>query len=245
MSRLADIVDCSASDYFDMEAIYAVGDIHGCLEQLASLEQRIHSDASMNGYGKWAVCYLGDYVDRGPNTCGVINHHLANPNCIPHRIFLLGNHEANMLRFCQGFDNDEQEWLDFGGRATALSYGLDCSPGCEVSNIRVRLLSVLPGSHIHFLKSLRLFARWSGYLFVHAGIAPDRSLNAQLRKDLTTIREPFLSSMELPICVVHGHTISLEPTVMRHRIGVDTGAFVTGRLTAVRLDGSSPWLLTT
>lgn len=219
--------------------VYAIGDVHGCLAALQRLERVIEESAAAFP-GEVAIIFLGDYIDRGPHVSAVLDRlsegHFAG---YPTR-FLLGNHEDIMLRALQ-----EPElisaWLRWGGMATLASYGVALPQGVPPIE-RDRLLAsalydALPPAHLDFLDRLELSATVGDYLFVHAGIRPRRPLEKQSRSDMLTIREPFLSNAHsLPLRVVHGHSVSFEPSILPHRIGIDTGAFATGRLSCVMLE---------
>jgi len=235
------VIDCTREDPADHERVYAVGDVHGRLDLLAALEGRILADARRRRLSRWAVCYLGDYVDRGPDSRGVLDRLLDNPLRLPARVFLAGNHEDALRAFLDGA-TDGLSWMRYGGVATLASYGLGFpEPGCpDTDTLRDRLRARMPPRHRAFLASLRVFLRWRGFLLVHAGVMPDRPLAAQRRRDLTLIREPFLSAPPGGgVLVVHGHTVEDGPVLRPGRLGIDTGAYLTGRLTAAVLGGGT------
>ncbi len=229
--------------------LYAIGDIHGCAEELHRLHRMIAEDAARRQSGRAVyLVYVGDYVDRGPASAEVIETLLAPPPVVgAQRIFLRGNHEQAML----GFLADPEigaEWLDYGGLETLQSYGVPASGGGALWRHRLAegLADRLPAPHRQFLEGL--IDRWSygAYGFVHAGIRPGRSWDAQTTDDLLWIREPFLSSRSrFDRRIVHGHTITDLPEVRLHRIGIDTGAFCTGVLTALVIDGTEERFLQT
>lgn len=222
------------------EALYAIGDVHGCLAQLQALERLIVADAQHIQGEKWIVM-LGDYVDRGPNSAGVIDHLLANP---PHgfqRFCMAGNHEAMMLDFLAA-PSAGAPWLAYGGVETLASYGIDAQAlNWNDRHAATALInSAIPSEHIEFMRTIPLYLLVPGALFVHAGIRPGVALDQQTEGDLLWIRAPFLDAARLgDLRVIHGHTPSAEPVVTPSRIGVDTGAYATGRLTAVRLQANS------
>ena len=220
--------------YFDRwpEALYAIGDVHGCLPQLLDMERQIAADAAGVAGDKWIVM-LGDYVDRGPQSAGVVAHLLRPPPAGFRRFCLRGNHEQMMLDFLD--DPDEHAyWLLEGGLDTLQSYAIGAGPAllADVHQIGRHI----PLDHLQFLRDLPLFLSLPGTAFVHAGIRPGRSLAEQTDEDLIWIREPFLSS-ELPGAprVVHGHTPGPEPVVTPYRVCLDTRCYLTGRLTAARI----------
>ncbi len=216
-------------------AVYAIGDVHGCLAHLQALEALIVADAANIEGEKWIVM-LGDYVDRGPNSAGVLDHLLAPPPPGFERFCLAGNHEAMMLDFLSAPAADNT-WLSFGGIQTLTSYGIASSVNwSDTRRSRAIIESHVPAEHIDFLKKLALYLSLPGTVLVHAGIRPGVELERQLEADLLWIRQPFLDA-QLPDGqrVVHGHTPSAQPVVTLSRLGIDTGAAATGVLTAVRL----------
>jgi serine/threonine protein phosphatase 1 len=223
--------------------LYAIGDIHGCLDALLSLEALIVADAEGVPGEKWLV-YLGDYVDRGPRSAQVIDHLIAAAPPGFRRICLRGNHEAMML---SALDDPLalDDWLALGGDATLLSYGVNAE---EIEALRrggraTRRLNVVrahvPQEHIAFLKDLVAMLSVPGYVFVHAGLRPGVSFMDQDAEDMVWIRGEFLDAMhDFGAIVVHGHTIAPEPELLTGRIGIDTGCFMSGRLTALRIDAT-------
>lgn len=226
--------------------VYAIGDVHGCLAALQRLE-RVIEDSAAGFQGEVMIIFLGDYIDRGPHVSGVLDHLSKGRFAGYPTRFLLGNHEDILLR---AFQEPEliSAWLRWGGMATLASYGVALPQGVPPIE-RDRILAsalhdALPPAHLDFLDGLELSARVGDYLFVHAGIRPRRSLEKQSRNDMLTIREPFLSSTHsLPLRVVHGHSVSFEPSILPHRIGIDTGAFATGRLSCVMLEDARAEIL--
>ena len=219
--------------------IYAIGDIHGRADLLRDLHGRIRADFVERRPNRATVVYLGDYVDRGPASREVIDLVLKGPSEDMETVCLLGNHEDLMLDFLDGGGLD---WLPNGGGETMRSYGV--APESPYS--RNDLAARLPEAHVEFFRSLELYHVAGDYLFVHAGILPGRPLSEQSRFDLTWIRERFLGSGEdHGRCVVHGHTIRREVDVRPNRIGIDTGAFFTGRLTCLALEGDTRFLIQT
>lgn len=218
-------------------AVYAIGDVHGCFDQLVALEAEIVRDGLDIGGEKWLVT-LGDHIDRGPRSAAVLDHVMAPPPAGFRRFALRGNHEALALDFLAGRD-DTGDWLEQGGTETLLSYGIDPSaPSAAVA-------AAFPGAHRAFVEALPGYLSLPGWLFVHAGIRPGIPLADQSDDDLLWIREPFLSSqLTGGLRVVHGHAPGPDVVVTPHRIDVDTTCYASGRLSAVRVtpDGRTKFL---
>jgi serine/threonine protein phosphatase 1 len=222
--------------------VYAVGDIHGRVDLLRILNGLIHEDAYARQAPRNVVVYLGDYVDRGEDSRGVIDLLLREPLPGFERVHLKGNHEEVMIRFLEDTALG-QNWLAFGGMDTLASYGVRPPvPGCsrtELERAQRELALNLPRAHFEFLRDLPLTHEEGDYFFAHAGVRPGIKLDQQEAKDLLWIREEFLQSDEnLGKVVVHGHSITEEPTVRRNRIGIDTGAFRSDRLTCFIAEGT-------
>lgn len=219
--------------------VYAIGDIHGCDDLLAGLIGGIEADLEPGETP--LIIFLGDYVDRGPDSRGVIERLVQLRAKWPGTRFLGGNHEEAMLRFLQDMEAG-LVWSTYGGKAAMRSYGVE--PPEDDNDLDAwrqaheRLRAAIPDSHMRFLWSLEDSIELGDYLFVHAGVRPDRALSAQSARDLRWIREPFLSdTRRLDKIIVHGHTPKPEPHIDERRIGVDTWAYSTGVLTAVELIG--------
>lgn len=218
--------------------IYAIGDIHGCREALEALHQRIADDAATRAARFVHLVYLGDYVDRGPDSRGVIDALLAPPP-VPgaQQTCLLGNHEAAMLAFLAD-PEQAAPWLEHGGLETLASYGVRVQspgPGWR-QDLALALRQRLPATHLAFLRGLRRRVEIGDYAFVHAGIRPGLPLDAQDPDDLLWIREPFLSSRHRhEKVIVHGHTPGDHVVFAGNRIGVDTGAYLGGGLSCAVL----------
>ena len=221
----------------EASVIYAVGDIHGRLDLLISIEEVIADDLAKSNAGKAIVCYLGDYIDRGPQSAQVVDQLLQNSSLGAAKIFLRGNHEDRLLDFLSDPASNAAAFLSLGGRATLSSYGVAFEEIVKLNDwqmLRDHLLSAMPAGHLEFFKALRLAFVWKEYLFVHAGVHPDNPLEAQYARDLIWIREPFLSSEKRwDYRVVHGHVIVPYPDFRSNRIGIDTGAEKTGKLTCL------------
>ncbi|HHY48304.1 MAG TPA: serine/threonine protein phosphatase [Alphaproteobacteria bacterium] len=217
-------------------AVYAIGDIHGCYQHLVALEHEIVADGATIAGEKWIVT-LGDHLDRGPDSAGVIAHVTGTAPQGFRRISLRGNHEQMMLDFLRDPAAHEY-WLAEGGFATLASYGIGLAELGEAAGADVigRILAAVPERHLAFIASLPFMLTLPGWLFVHAGIRPGVAIEQQRDADLIWIREPFLTAAPTPGWrVVHGHTPGPEPVVSAARICVDTQCFATGQLTAVRV----------
>lgn len=223
--------------------VYAVGDIHGDRRRLDGLLDRIAEDAADGREDRERVLiFLGDYVDRGPDGRAVVerlSRHRPDGFAIHH---LMGNHEWAMLDFLRD-PVVAAGWLHYGGVSTLASYGVvgmraECDEPLRVA-LRDRLAAALPDHHRAFLESLEPLVVVGDYAFVHAGVRPRVPLDAQRPEDLCWIREPFLDfTGRHGKRIVHGHTITPHPDVRPNRIGIDTGAYAGGPLTAVVLEGA-------
>ncbi len=202
-----------------MPLIFAIGDVHGSLRKLHSLIERCkrHADGQAMTF-----VFLGDYIDRGPESAGVVSHVIDLQTRLPEQVIALkGNHEAIALDVIDGV-MPADHWLSQGGVETLRSYG-------------VRNAGELPGAHVHWMRSLPLSYDDGRRFFVHAGIDPDRPFNAQRDTDLFWIREPFLSDRrDHGRLIVHGHTPTKgrNPDLRANRLNIDTGAVFGGPLTA-------------
>ena len=224
--------------------VYAVGDLHGRLDLLCEIEERILEDAAAREAARKVVVYLGDYVDRGPDSSGVLDHLTAAPLKNFESVYLMGNHEAMMLEFLRAGDVAALTWFMNGADETLASYGIDTAALRDAERpfeeMRRALLEALPATHRSFLDGLKRWHREGDYLFVHAGIRPGRTIEEQDPEDLIWIREPFLNNRDPLGCgVVHGHSPAPVPVERSNRIGLDTGAVYGGVLTAVALEGSA------
>jgi serine/threonine protein phosphatase 1 len=216
------------------EAIYAIGDVHGCLDALRELERIIEADA-VQFPGAKVIVMLGDYVDRGPSSAMVIAHLLGDPPAGFSRIALAGNHEEMMLNALKG--SDERDWLALGGTETLRSYGIDPDLFASASRRTRRdiVSSHFPVDHFDFIENLALSLQVHQTVFVHAGIRRGIPVDQQDRADLLWMRPGAHQEPADGLLVVHGHTPVQDVQVRSESIAVDTGAFATGRLSAVRL----------
>jgi serine/threonine protein phosphatase 1 len=211
--------------------IYAIGDVHGCLDRLVALHASIARDLRDRPVASSLLIHLGDYVDRGADSAGVIRLLRAGFAAAP-SINLMGNHEQMMIAALDGFDPASfVHWTANGGRAALRSWGVPEPYALEEAR------RLVPAEDRTFIHALRPYHREGGYFFVHAGIRPGVPLNRQSAYDLLWIREPFLSwAGPLDAVVVHGHTPMDGPVVKTNRIGIDTGAVLGGPLTCVALE---------
>lgn len=233
----------------DGTLVYAIGDLHGRADLLGDLLARIESDAAGFEAERRVLLFVGDYVDRGPDSAGVIERLSSGlPNGFD-PVCLKGNHEDIMLDFLAR-PEALGLWLFNGAAATLASYGVtrDALPaGAEGAELcRQALTEAMPAQHRAFLDGLRLCAEIGDYFFAHAGVRPGVALDAQEPHDLVWIREGFLDSdADFGKVVVHGHTPRLAPEVRANRIDIDTGAWQTGILTALRLHRETRGFLAT
>jgi serine/threonine protein phosphatase 1 len=231
----------------DGQRVYCVGDIHGRADLLQQLHQMILNDAA-NFHGKKTIVYLGDYIDRGEQSCQVIEILTSKPLTDFESIYLLGNHEQAMLDFIQR-PVKTASWMTFGGRETLNSYGIPLAfiPAVsEMHNLAVQLDECLPDTHRDFLRGCSLCWQCGSYYFVHAGIRPGTPLEQQSFEDQLWIRDDFLNSdKNHDAIIVHGHSIIQTPQMLPNRIGIDTGAFASGVLTALVLEGDDQRLMQT
>jgi serine/threonine protein phosphatase 1 len=230
----------------DGRTIYAVGDVHGRLDLLEKVQRRIDEDRRKLGPTRAAEVYLGDYIDRGPDSAGVISN-LIERGRRTEAVFLRGNHEQVLLDFIEG-ESCLEEWRTFGGIPTLLSYHLDpalLARDVPEDKVRAALNAKLSGGHRQFYAATGRYCDAAPYLFVHAGIRPEIKLADQSLMDLLTIRTAFLDfGGDFGRIVVHGHTPVEKPDMRPNRINVDTGAFATHRLTCLKIDERGAQILT-
>lgn len=220
--------------------VYAIGDIHGCVDQLRALHQAILLDVAGTKAERLVAVYLGDYVDRGSESRKTVELLLEEPLSGFDSIHLIGNHEAFLLEFLED-RIFALSWLKNGGYATCFSYGVDPAAPPEgvdhLAWLQQSLVDHMPAAHRRFFETLHPSHIEGDYLFVHAGIRPGLPIDDQDLDDLLWIREPFLSSKEdFGKIVVHGHTPTDEPELRSNRIGLDTGAVYGGKLTTLVLE---------
>jgi serine/threonine protein phosphatase 1 len=230
--------------------VYAIGDIHGRADLLAAMHDGIRADLAQNRpEGQAVLVYIGDYIDRGMQSRQVIDHILSNPVPGLARVYLRGNHDDSALQFLR----DAQFgpiWFGYGGDATLLSYGVRMTAGKigadRFEDMRQQFEAALPPEHLEFLSSLQSMYECGDYLFVHAGVRPGVAFPDQKPEDLMWIRDEFLDSKQDHGKInVHGHTVSEAPEQKDNRIGIDTGAYASNRLTCLILEGDQRYFMTT
>jgi serine/threonine protein phosphatase 1 len=227
---------------------YVIGDIHGRRDLLDQLLDTIHRELDERPARKTMLVFVGDLIDRGPSSAQVIERLRTYRRPGVRTVFILGNHEEVLLRILAGDAELITKWRWFGGTECLESYGIDVArlaalpPDAQLAMVR----EAIPREHVAFLESFVDSCRLGDYLFVHAGIRPGVPLEQQLQSDLRWIREPFLfDETEHGFVVVHGHTISSEVEEKTNRIGIDTGAYRSGVLTALALENGERWYVAT
>ena len=224
--------------------IFSIEDIHGCLKQLISLQKKI---LNTNGFKKDndLLVYIGDYIDRGPHSKDVINQIIKLQKENIKSIFLMGNHEQVMIDFLFNKINNLKYWLNLGADQTFKSYKIEVAEFIKdgfgddkIDRLRSVLLNELSDEHIHFLKNLRLSYSVGNYLFVHAGINPEKTLKDQDKMDLLWSRSDkfFDKNFKFEKIIVHGHTPEERVINFPYRINVDIGCFFSGKLSCVCLN---------
>lgn len=226
------------------ERVYAIGDIHGRLDLFDALLAAIDADDAQRGAAKVTLVLLGDLIDRGPDSAGVIARARELSQSGNVRI-IMGNHEE---MFLDSFEDPGvlRHFLRYGGQETLLSYPVD--PKAYRAATRDELLEMMeaavPEADRAFIAGFEDIVQIGDYAFVHAGVRPEIPFEEQHAHELRWIREPFLSHRDAhEAMIVHGHTISDEVEHQPNRIGIDTGAYATGRLTALGLEGTGRWLI--
>jgi serine/threonine protein phosphatase 1 len=224
---------------------YVVGDIHGRLDLLDQLLDAVHDDIAKRKSRKILLVFVGD---RGPDSAKVVERLRTYRRNGVRAMFLLGNHEEVLLRILKGEADLITKWRWFGGTECLNSYGVDTTRLGELSESDALevVRAAIPKQHVEFIESFDDSCRFGDYLFVHAGIRPGVEIDQQRQSDLRWIREPFLfDDTDHGFVVVHGHTIRPEVEIRPNRIAIDTGAYRTGVLTALAIDGNENWLLDT
>ncbi len=226
--------------------IYAIGDIHGRLDLLEAMHERIREDIAEKNPDDWRIVFVGDYGDRGPDTRGVIDHLVSARADDARVICLRGNHDESFLNFL-GVGDRIRLFERYGGFETAASYGVtaDFTSVEAAQATKEALAAAMPADHLRFLSELPRSTELGDFFFCHAGIRPGVALEEQDPDDLIWIRETFLEDSRLhPKVVVHGHTPVPEAELMANRVDVDTGAYYSGLLTALVIDGAEKTVLT-
>jgi serine/threonine protein phosphatase 1 len=227
---------------------YAVGDIHGRIDLLDQILSTIEQDAERSPARRILLIFLGDLIDRGPDSRGVVERLRTYRSDRLQTYFLAGNHEELLLRLMAGERGLLEGWLKFGGAECLRSYGTDPASlvGLKEKDALAIVRDAIPEEHRQFLAGFADTLRLGDYLFVHAGIRPGLDLSLQSQFDLRWIRGPFLDcGDDHGMVVVHGHTISENVDERANRIGIDTGAYRTGILSALAVEGTRRWVLDT
>jgi serine/threonine protein phosphatase 1 len=221
--------------------IYAVGDIHGRLDLLNELLAQINSDIGLRPTARPVYVFLGDYIDRGPSSRETIDR-LIEHGATHESVFLKGNHELIAIK-CLSDRGLFDQWLRLGGLETLVSYGVPAETlanGKQIAELQSAFHSALPQTHFRFFRDLQNSFACGVFFFAHAGVKPNVELSRQKENDLLWIRGEFLSSKDdFGKIVVHGHTPTREIEVRPNRINIDTGAFATGRLTCLAIEGET------
>lgn len=240
----------------DGHRIYAIGDIHGCLDELLVVQANIRQDLQERPHPKPVIIYLGDYIDRGPDSRGVVENLIAE-DAAPHQTHVLfGNHDEMLLTYRKdasipirpnGPLIKKIHWLHElgGGVETLRSYGVHGASDTNPQAKQADFIAAFPDTHLQFFEALEINVRFGSYLFVHAGINPDAPLSDQTLDDFIWMREQFLSSTkDHGFTVVHGHSPSDDVDNRGNRIGIDTGAVFGGVLTCLVLEDADQSVLT-
>lgn len=230
------------------DRVYAIGDIHGRYDLLTSLMDQIGEHAgALPPSRSLHIVMLGDIIDRGPQSAAALELLYDLQKTSDRVVVLLGNHEEAMLQALEGSTESLRGWMNVGGDATVRSFGLDPYQRDDDPRDYIRKLrAAVPREWVAWLKRLPLFARSGDYFFCHAGIRPGVALRRQTRSDLLWIREDFLDDeADHGAVIVHGHSIEPEVTIRANRIGIDTGAYRTGVLTALYLEGEQRGVIST
>jgi serine/threonine protein phosphatase 1 len=228
--------------------IYAVGDIHGRRDLLDQLLSQIEADDDAREPATTQIIFLGDLADRGDDSAGVIDRLIALGAANDAVQFIFGNHEELLMRAWEGDPRAAGVFNRNGGRDTMLSYGIDPDvyDNASLEDLVAIIRRAIPRSHIEFLRSFRDWIVAGDYLFVHAGIRPGVPIEDQEVSDLRWIRGDFTRYQGAhDKMVIHGHSITEEVDDQPNRIGIDTGAFMSGKLTAIGIEGSERWFLQT
>lgn len=225
---------------------YAIGDIHGCYSELNTLIELIDDDDNHRGETDTRLLFVGDYIDRGPCSRDVIRLMMRLDVGDDRVVFLMGNHEETLLAVADGNRRAAALFHKMGGRETLLSYGVTAQDydSADAAGVVDLVRSAIPTDHINWLRKLRLSYQVGDYLFVHAGIRPGIPMKDQLSSDVRWIRNDFLASTaDHGVMIVHGHSVTEQIDERANRIGIDTGAYATGRLSAIGIEGTERWFL--
>lgn len=226
--------------------VYAIGDIHGRLDLLDTLLDKVEQEERARPTQETMIVFLGDLIDRGPDSAGVVDRLLSLSRQRQDVRFILGNHEEVLLRALDGDLAAVRGFCRMGGRETILSYGVsaDAFERMDYDEVAEMLPRLIPQPHVAFLRAFENIVVAGDYALVHAGVRPGRTLDAQSAGDLRWIREDFLRHRgTFEKVIVHGHTITSTVDFQANRIGIDTGAYASGCLTALALEGADQWLI--
>lgn len=227
--------------------IYAVGDVHGRFDLFVRMLHAIGSDMATSAAAETKIIFLGDLIDRGPQSAKVLDLALQVKRHSSRIHFLKGNHEEVLLKVWEGETEAASFFYDIGGRETLMSYGLDPKAGDAMTNAEIAgwIENNIPLEHMEFMDEFEDMIPMEDYLFVHAGIRPHVPLDKQAVSDLRWIKREFINyEGQYPAVVVHGHSVFDNVDERRYRIGIDTGAYFTGRLTCLVLEGTGRRYLT-
>lgn len=230
------------------QRVYAIGDIHGRLDLLDDLLEIIRTDNADRGVTQPRIIFLGDLIDRGPSSAQVVDRAIEMAEGPWACQFLLGNHEEIFLRALEGDQKALALFNRIGGRETILSYGVseEAYLDSDYPELQALLMQRVPPTHVAFLKGFEDLIVVGDYAFVHAGVRPGQALADQRASDLRWIRREFLDHTSgFEKIIVHGHTITDDVEVRSNRIGLDTGAYASGKLTAMGFEGEERWILDT
>jgi serine/threonine protein phosphatase 1 len=230
------------------QRLYAIGDIHGRSDLLDQLLDQIGADDTARGLAHTQLIFLGDLMDRGSDSRGVIERLMVLKAATPNARFLKGNHEELLIRIWDGDSKIAPMFHRVGGRDTMLSYGVteDEYDEADFNALTALVSDRVPADHIDFLRDFDDWIVAGDYLFVHAGIRPGVAIDSQRPTDLRWIRGDFTDfEGDHGMMVVHGHSITEQVDQRPNRIGIDTGAFMSDALTAIGLEGSERWFLST
>lgn len=218
--------------------IYAVGDLHGRGDLFAELKRFVTADQQEVRPARPLTVFLGDLIDRGPDSAAIVQSLVSGDFPQPFLV-LKGNHEQMMLDSLES-DTSLEAWLRNGGVSTLQSYGVATAELADFAEVRTAMLAAVPQAHFDFIRNLPTAAKSGDYFFCHAGVRPGVPLDQQQERDLLWIRKPFLQShKDFGLRVVHGHSPAAEPEILPNRINIDTGAYASGQLTCLVLDGTS------
>jgi serine/threonine protein phosphatase 1 len=230
------------------ERVYAIGDVHGCLSLVDTLLAAIAADRATRKPADTTLIFLGDLVDRGPESAAVLERLRQFEQPDMRLRILKGNHEEIFVKALDGDDKALRLFCRIGGRETIQSYGMSEEEynRLDYTELLAAMQRLVPAAHREFVDGFEDMIAIGDYLFVHAGVRPEVALEDQRPADLRWIRDPFLDHPRpLEKMIVHGHTVTEAPEMRAHRIGIDTGAYQSGVLTAIGLEDGERWVLDT